>query len=45
MRRDGYICDECEEEHKRGDPAAYVHKDGGKELCEDCYEEYLEAQA
>ena len=42
-RRDGYICDGCGDEHRWGEAPAYIESEGG-ELCEDCYDEYLEKQ-
>lgn len=42
MARLGYVCDECGYEDSRRDPPACVKKDGKwKDLCSDCYDEYL----
>lgn len=49
-RRDGFICDDCGDEHKWREPAA-VEKIEGEwaELCSDCYDdwwdEHMEAKA
>jgi hypothetical protein len=40
-RRDGFICDECGDEHNWDEPPAVEKIDGvWKELCEDCYDEW-----
>ena len=42
MGRIGYKCDDCGDEYRGMDPAAYV--DGG-ELCSACYEAWVEQKA
>lgn len=44
MARLGFKCDDCGDEHRGREPAAYVEDDDGNglELCSGCYDDFLD---